>query len=104
MFKYYLRDLNWFYCCKKKRPNIFCYFYEKDIKKINSIFCDFLQLELTDTLCNEFLITDNRVVNILPKYKLDINDLIKNKRIEIELLNELISNDASIAEINNLKL
>jgi hypothetical protein len=103
MFKWYLEDLNWFYICKKTHPDIFCYFYEKDISKINSIFCDFLKLKLTDTLCNEFKITDNRVVNILPIYKLVLNNLLKNNNINKELFNELIQNDANISEINNLK-
>ena len=104
MLNWYLQDLNWFYICKKKYPNIFCYFYEKDINKINSIVCDFLQLKLTDDLCNTFKITDNRIVTILPIYKSVITNLLDEKKININLFNELIKYDCSISKINNLKL
>lgn len=102
MFEWYLKDLNWFYICKKLYPNNFCYFYEKDINKINSIFCNFLKLNLTDTLCNKFKLTDNTITPILVRYKLVLNNLSKNPNINKELLNELIMHDDSILEINKL--
>lgn len=104
MFKWYLQDLNWFYICKKKYLDQFCYFYEKDINEINSIFCNFLKLNLTNTLCNEFKLTDKTSVHILPKYKLVLNDLLKKENINKKLFNELIRCDDSISKINKLKL
>ena len=104
MFSWYLKDLNWFYICKKMYPSIFCYFYEKDVGEINNIFCKFLKLRLTETLCYEVKITDNRNVNILKKYKIDLNDLLNKKTINKGLFNELIQNDDSISKINKIVL
>ena len=103
MYKWYLQDLNWFYMCKNNINggylDQFCYFYEKDINEINSIFCNFLKLKLTHTLCNEFKLTDETSTDILPEYKLVINNLFKNKKINKELFNELIRSDDSILKV-----
>ena len=102
MLKWYLQDLNWFYNCKKKNIKYFCYFYEKDINNINNIYCKFLELELIDTLCYDVKITDTTSYNINQEDSLVIKNLFYNNEINKELFNELIHNDSSMSELNNI--
>jgi hypothetical protein len=95
IIKWNINELNWINTCKNKYPKFFLYIFENNIKNINNLFCKFLDLEVSNNLINEVVLTDNKIINDEQNNHLNkiLKQLLNNNELDEELYQDLLKNN-----------